>query len=148
MENNKLFARIAPPDYIDMECYFDFAEESAQGCLTVIGNPHYCPDYKSNDWKYIEEVIDRVSYYLENLVPYESPSYEYPSFIKKLNETESDETFRRVYYLKHYDGSGEYIEEVYTAPKTDEKWRVIPNPKETVLESSPRFNLAKLISFC
>lgn len=75
-------------------------------------------------------------------------SYEYPSFIKKLNETESDETFRRVYYFKYNDGSGEYIEEVYTAPKTKETWRVIPNPKETVLESSPRFSLAKLISFC
>ena len=85
MKNNKLYARIAPPDYIDMESYFDIVEESAQGHLIVIGNPHYCSDYKSNDWKCIEEVIDTVSYYLENLVPYESPA-----FYKRFSDVLSD----------------------------------------------------------
>ena len=73
---NKLFARIAPPDYIDMETYFDFKEEAAQGYVTVIhDDSRRYSGYKSPEWNYIEEVIDRVSYYLDNLVSYESPAY-------------------------------------------------------------------------
>lgn len=76
MKNNKLFARIAPPDYIDMEVYFDFKEEAAQGYVTVIhDDSRRYSGYKSPEWNYIEEVIDRVSYYLDNLVSYESPAY-------------------------------------------------------------------------
>lgn len=71
----KLYARLAPADsYVDLDCYFDFKGESAQGYLTLVAPRHYT-SFKTNEWSYIEEVIDRVSYYLENLVSYESPAF-------------------------------------------------------------------------
>ena len=71
----KLYARLAPSDsYIDLDGYFDFREESEQGDLTLIAPSRY-KSFKTNEWGYIEEVIDNVSYYLENLVSYESPAF-------------------------------------------------------------------------
>lgn len=65
MENKKLFARIAPPDYIDMEIYFDFKEEAAQGYLTVIHDDsrHYS-GYKSPEWEELEHNLPYVSEFL------------------------------------------------------------------------------------
>ena len=75
-------------------------------------------------------------------------SYEYPSFIKVIEEDDTSETIRRVYYFKYYNGTGEYIEEVYKREKTGDTWQVIRNSKETVLAKSNRFNLNTLLSFC
>ena len=38
-----------------------------------------------------------------------NPAYgnEYPAFQKVIAETETEQTIRRVYYFKHYDGTGE-----------------------------------------
>lgn len=45
-----------------------------------------------------------------------NPSYdnEYPAFVKMISETEDTQTFRRVYYFKYSNGTGEYIAETYT----------------------------------
>ena len=67
MENNKLFARIAPPDYIDMECYFDMKEEVSQGFLNVLGLDRYTASYFSPDWENLSEKLSTAVYYLENL---------------------------------------------------------------------------------
>ena len=42
-----------------------------------------------------------------------NPAYgnDYPAFQKVIAETEDTETIRRVYYMKHYDGTGEDIAE-------------------------------------
>lgn len=72
---------------------------------------------------------------------------DYPSFTKVLSEDEETQTVRRVYYFKYRDGSGEYKEAVYNIPKA-EGWAVVKNRTEKVLESSDRFNLKKLLSFC
>ena len=58
-----------------------------------------------------------------------NPSYDndYPSFVKMISETEDTQTFRRVYYFKYYNGTGEYTK---------------------VLEASNRYNVKKLLTFC
>ena len=71
----KLFARLTPfSEYVDIESYIDFPSESIETGLSVIAGDRYM-SFKSDAWKKIEEVIDHVSYYLENLVDYESPNY-------------------------------------------------------------------------
>lgn len=77
-----------------------------------------------------------------------SYDYDYPSFQKKICETEITETFRRVYYFKYYNGSGEYKAEVYKRQKNGDKWQIINERAEETLETSNRFNLNKLLSFC
>lgn len=73
---------------------------------------------------------------------------EYPAFIKMINQTDDIQTFRRVYYFKHYNGDGEYIAEVYTREKNGGEWQVVSNRSEKVLERSSRYNVKKLLSFC
>ena len=75
-------------------------------------------------------------------------SYDYPAFMKKIGETETSDTYRRVYYMKHYDGTGEYIAETFEREKSAGRWAVIKTLEENTLESSNRYNLNKLISFC
>lgn len=73
---------------------------------------------------------------------------EYPAFIKMIDETEDTQTFRRVYYFKYYDGSGEYVAEEYTVEKGAAGWQISKNRVEKVLERSNRYNIKKLLTFC
>lgn len=77
-----------------------------------------------------------------------SYDYDYPSFVKKIDETEIIQTFRRVYYFKHWDGTGKYIAEEYTREKDGGNWQIVKNCIETVLEQSNRYNVKKLLTFC
>lgn len=79
-----------------------------------------------------------------------NPSYsnDYPAFVKLIDETETAQTFRRVYYFKYCDGSGEYIAEEYTREKNGGDWQIVKNRTETVLEKSNRYNVKKLLTFC
>ena len=74
--------------------------------------------------------------------------YDYPAFVKMIDETETTQTFRRVYYIKYWDGTGEYKAEEYTREKDGGDWQVIKNRTETVLEQSNRYNVKKLLTFC
>lgn len=75
-------------------------------------------------------------------------SFDYPSFFKRVAEDLETFTERRVYYFKHYDGTGEYIEEFNTFPKEDGKpgWKIAKKHEEKVLETSNRFNLNRLLA--
>lgn len=79
-----------------------------------------------------------------------NPSYEYdyPSFIKKISEDETTETYRRVFYFKYCGGSGEYQEEIYTRVKNGDSWQIAKNRTENTLEKANRFNVNKLLTFC
>lgn len=79
-----------------------------------------------------------------------SYGYDYPSFQKKISETETTETYSRIYYFKHYDGTGEYKEEIYTRQRNGEKWQIISNSDRTekILGESKRFNLNQLLQYC
>ena len=77
-----------------------------------------------------------------------SLEHEYPNFTKKITEDADTETYKSVYYMKYYDGSGEYLAQTYTRIKNSEKWQVVKNVSEKSLEKSNRFNLNKLLSFC
>ena len=70
---------------------------------------------------------------------------EYPAFVKKISENSETETFRRVYYFKYYDGTGEYLAETYTRKKNGDTWQVISNRTEEKLESGNRYNVNKLL---
>ena len=74
--------------------------------------------------------------------------YDYPSFVKMIDETETMQTFRRVYYFKYWDGTGEYKAEEYTREKDGGEWQVVKNCTETILERSNRYNVKKLLTFC
>lgn len=73
---------------------------------------------------------------------------DYPAFKKMIDETETTETFRRVYYIKHWDGTGSYKAEEYTREKDGGDWQVVKNRTESVLEQSNRYNVKKLLTFC
>lgn len=73
---------------------------------------------------------------------------DYPAFHKKIAETAETETYRRVYFFKYYDGTGEYIEETFTRRKAGSSWQVVRDRKEKVLASSNRYNVKKLLEFC
>ncbi len=80
-----------------------------------------------------------------------NPSYDndYPAFIKMIEETETTQTFRRVYYFKYYNGDGEYIAEEFTMQSAEyPHWQVVSNRKETILEKAKRYNVNKLLTFC
>lgn len=103
------------------------------------------PDYVRKLIK--TEVPNGYKFDLANYLHNPSYDYDYPSFIRVVSEDEGSETIRRVKYFKHYDGRGEYIEEIYTRPKK-EGWHIAKNMQGKVLESSNRFNIKKLISYC
>ena len=79
-----------------------------------------------------------------------NPAYgnDYPAFFKVIAETKTEQTIRRVYYFKHYDGSGEYIAEIFTRRKDGDAWQVVKSRKEKVLETAGRYNVKKLLTFC
>ncbi len=85
---------------------------------------------------------------LANYLYNPSYDYNYPSFVKMTDETETTQTFRRVYYFKYWDGTGEYKAEEYTREKNGGDWQVVKNRTETVLEQSNRYNVKKLLTFC
>ena len=74
-----------------------------------------------------------------------NPAYgcDYPAFLKVIEETETEQKIRRVYYFKHYDGSGEYMEEVFTRKKEGDAWQIVKNRTERVLEASNRYNVKR-----
>lgn len=94
------------------------------------------------------EVPNGYKFDIANYIHNPSYSYEYPSFIKTIKEDEKTAIIRRVYYYKHYDGSGEYKEEIYKTEKNGDTWQIIQGRKESVLEIANRFNIKKLITFC
>jgi hypothetical protein len=73
---------------------------------------------------------------------------EYPAFIKMISETEETQTFRRVYYFKYYDGTGEYLAETFTRKKNGENWQIVTGRTEEHLEKANRYNVKKLLTFC
>ena len=79
-----------------------------------------------------------------------NPAYgnDYPAFQKVIAETEDTETIRRVYYMKHYDGTGEYIAETFTQKKDGDAWQIVKGRTEEILEAANRYNVKKLLTFC
>lgn len=79
-----------------------------------------------------------------------NPAYgnDYPAFMKVIAETETEQTIRRVYYFKHYDGSGEYIEEIFKRKKDGNTWQVVHGRTERKLEDASRYNVKRLLQFC
>ena len=79
-----------------------------------------------------------------------NPAYgiDYPAFFKVIAATEDTETIRRVYYMKHYDGTGEYIAETFTRKKDGDAWQIVKSQTEEVLEAANRYNVKKLLTFC
>ena len=84
---------------------------------------------------------------LANYVYNPSYNHEYPSLIKLTNETETEKQYTRVYYFKHYNGTGEYILETYSHEKDNNEnvWKISKNHQQTELETNNRFNLKHLI---
>lgn len=78
-----------------------------------------------------------------------NPNYrhEYPNLRKVIEETDDAQTISEVYYMKHYDGSGEYIQTTHTAPKQNDggAWYIISGEAARTLETSSRFSLDKLV---
>ena len=76
-----------------------------------------------------------------------NPSYdcEYPAFHKVIAEDEHAQTISRVYYFKYYDGSGEYIQDVYQRPITP-GWAITKQRESKVLEKSNRFSINRLLA--
>ena len=79
-----------------------------------------------------------------------NPAYgnDYPAFHKVIAETDTTVTIRHVYYMKHYNGTGEYIAETFTRQKDGNAWQVVKNRQEVVLETANRYNVKKLLTFC
>ena len=73
-------------------------------------------------------------------------SYEYPSLVKTIEKTENKVDKQRVYYFKHYNGTGEYITETYTIMRNGNMWGIAQNVKETKIEESNRFNINRLVT--
>ena len=82
---------------------------------------------------------------LVNYVGNPAYDYDYPSFYKVISETETEITKRRVYYMKYYNGGGEYCAETYTLNKDGDTWQIARNHKS---ETASRFNINKLLTFC
>ena len=78
-----------------------------------------------------------------------NPAYgnDYPAFFKVIAATEDTETIRRVYYMKHYDGTGEYIAETFTRKKDGDAWQIVKSQPEEVLAAANRYNVKKLLTF-
>lgn len=94
------------------------------------------------------EVPNGYKFDLANYLHNPAYGFEYPTFIKAIAEDGETMTMRRVFYFKHWDGSGEYKEETYKVSKNGDTWQVVRERTEKVLEVSNRFNIKKLIAFC
>lgn len=79
-----------------------------------------------------------------------NPAYDndYPAFMKMISETEHTQTFRRIYYFKYWNGTGEYMEEIFSRKKNGDEWQVVTDRTEKVLEQSNRYNIKKILAFC
>ena len=75
-------------------------------------------------------------------------SHDYPHFIKKIDEDETTEKIKGIFYEKYYDGTGAYKVETYHRKKEGSNWQVVTSYTCTLLEKSNRFNIKKLLSFC
>ena len=82
---------------------------------------------------------------LGNYVSNPSHEHEYPGLRKMIKETPEKITYSAVYYFKYYDGTGEYIHKVYSAPNNGDTWNIVNVEDEKKLEASNRFNLKKLV---
>lgn len=85
---------------------------------------------------------------LANYIGNPAYDYDYPSFYKVIAETDTEITKRRVYYMKYYNGGGEYCAETYTLNKDGDTWQIARNHKSETLEEASRFNINKLLTFC
>ncbi len=77
--------------------------------------------------------------------------YDYPAFIKLISEDGEKQIYRRIYYFKYYNGTGEYRRETFTRIKNGGAWQVVNGSKEysdEVIETANRFNIKKLLTFC
>lgn len=75
--------------------------------------------------------------------------FDYPSFRKAISKDAEKTTYRSVHYIKYWDGTGHYVEEVFTVPKKEENgWHICGDFVQNHLEDASRFNLTKLLSFC
>ena len=108
---------------------------------------------KNLDRNYIKKLIstktpNNFKFDLANYLYNPHYEHQYPTFKKVLEERETETIFEEVLYFKHYDGTGEYIRKTYAEPKEKGNWHIIKTLKEEVIETSNRFNLTKLVSFC
>ena len=94
------------------------------------------------------EVPNGYKFDLANYLHNPSYSYEYPSFRKTIEEDEKTCTVRRVYYIKYYDGTGAYKEEIFVEKKDAGTWQVVEGRSEKILENANRYNIKKLMTFC
>jgi hypothetical protein len=83
---------------------------------------------------------------INNYIYNPSHHHEYPGLIKTTGETETTITKTRFYYMKYWDGTGEYIKETYTGDKNGDTWQILTDRTEEKIEASNRFNLNKLIA--
>lgn len=76
--------------------------------------------------------------------------YEYPNFVKILEENEEKKVVSRIYFFRHYDGRAEIKERIYDVSKAEGSWVIERNAKTTVLAElgKARFSLNQLISYC
>ncbi len=94
------------------------------------------------------EVPNGYRFDIENYLHNPAFKNDYPAFQKVIAETDTVVTVRRVYYMKYYGGTGEYIAETFTYQKDGEAWQVVKNRQEVVLETASRYNVKKLLTFC
>lgn len=89
----KLYARVAPLDYLDTSIYFDFAEEAKNGYVTLISGERNGTDYKSPEWEKLEKIMNDLS---DELWDFENPGKAYFTEPAK----SATEIFR--YYLPNF----------------------------------------------
>lgn len=94
------------------------------------------------------EVPNGYKFDIANYIYNPSLDNEYPSFRKILEDDGKTIKIKRIYYMKYYNGGGEYIEETYEAESNGETWQICKHRSETVLEAANRFSINHLISFC
>lgn len=83
---------------------------------------------------------------LNNYIYNPAHDHEYPSLRKVVEDTPDHITISEVLYFKYYNGTGEYIHKVFTAPKSNDTWSIVDIVSEAKIEDSNRFNLSKLVS--
>jgi hypothetical protein len=79
--------------------------------------------------------------------------YEYPRFMRIVEADADRDRVEEIAYIKHYNGTGEYVRETWTKPKRkpgDPKTTcyIVRDMKTETLEACNRFSLDKLISYC
>lgn len=82
---------------------------------------------------------------LQNYIYNPAYGHEYPNLYKVIEDTETSQIVNTVRYMKYWDGTGEYIQETYTLPKTGHMWEIVSKSEKRTLETANRFSLNKLI---